>query len=279
MRQTLLLQNEVETPLGRLRLVGEIEGGRGVVPSEPLRVYGAYAVACITRGSGTYRDANGVHLPIRSSHALLVFPELAHWYGPRRGQNWDELYVTFDGPVFELWRQVGLLSPRAPVLPYETPWFERLRALFVSEERPVSRAGRLRLVWEFTSLLSELLLDAEDKAASPEEATAAPTEWRARACGLLEIDLGLALDMEDVAAEAGMSYESFRKRFQKEVGISPARYRMGKRIEAAKELLRYSPQITNRQIAQTLGFSDEFHFSRRFTEWAGTTPRAFRQRR
>jgi AraC-like DNA-binding protein/predicted GNAT family N-acyltransferase len=73
-----------------------------------------------------------------------------------------------------------------------------------------------------------------------------------------------------------MSYESFRKRFQRETGVSPARYRTLRRIEAARELLRYSPQLTNRQIAETLGFADEYHFSRRFTQIAGSTPRQFR---
>jgi AraC-like DNA-binding protein len=45
---------------------------------------------------------------------------------------------------------------------------------------------------------------------------------------------------------------------------------------SARELIRYRPGITNRELAALLGFSDEFHFSRRFTEHAGITPRAFK---
>jgi transcriptional regulator GlxA family with amidase domain len=74
-----------------------------------------------------------------------------------------------------------------------------------------------------------------------------------------------------------VSYEQFRKRFQHEVGVSPARYRLQRRVEAARELLRYSPRMTNRQVAETLGFADEFHFSRRFTQITGSTPRDFRR--
>jgi AraC-like DNA-binding protein len=277
MQHNLLLQNEVVSPLGRLRLVGEIRGGRGVVPADPLRVYGAYAVVCITRGAGEYRDANGLAIPVTAGQAILVFPELAHQYRPPRGRTWDEFYVTFDGPAFDLWRQAGLFSPSRPVLSYTPEWFDAFRRLLTGARRTFSGGARTRLVCDFIALLNPLLLN-EETGIAPEDENSAP-EWRARACGMLEIDLGLPQDLTEIAAEVGMSYESFRKRFQKEVGVSPARYRRERRLAAARELLRYSPQMTNRQIAEMLGFADEYHFSRRFTEWAGVTPRAFRQGR
>ena len=99
-----------------------------------------------------------------------------------------------------------------------------------------------------------------------------------RARSLLDTDLGRPIDLAAVAAEVGLSYENFRKRFQRAMGVSPARYRTVRRIEAARELLRYTPQMTNRQVAASLGFSDEYHFSKRFTQITGMTPRQLRRR-
>jgi AraC-like DNA-binding protein len=292
LEHVVLFQGHADTPLGRLTLAGEIRNGRGVVPARRLRVYGSYAVVCLLKGAGSYRDANGTALPLAAGDVFFVFPELGHWYGPGRGLRWDEFYLTFDGPVFDLWRRAGLLDPARPVLrPDDAGWIARLRALVAGGASAAaapaasgSAAGRLRSLCGFVALLSELLL-----AALPENddggngdgragAAAADARWLMRARGLLDTDLGRPIDLAAVAAEVGLSYENFRKRFQRAMGVSPARYRTVRRIEAARELLRYTPQMTNRQVAASLGFSDEYHFSKRFTQITGMTPRQLRRR-
>ena len=275
MQHTILIPNAVQTPLGRWIVAGHIAGGRGVVPARPLRVYGSYAVMCVLRGEGAYGDANGVRRLLAAGDVVFVFPEFGHTYGTGRGRRWDEMYVTFDGPVFDLWRETGLLDPRRPVASVPDPgWPVRLRALLTDVGRPGGqRSERIGQMQRFLGLLSDLLPnEAEEKDIPP----AAPPLWLVRACGLLETDLGIPVDLAEGAETAGLSYESFRKQFARATGVSPARYRLQCRIEAARQLLRYSPQMTNRQVAEALGFSDEFHFSRRFKELTGVTPKAFR---
>lgn len=271
LRHDLLLQDDSPTPLGRLRLAGYIRGGRGVVPPEPLRVYGSYAVMCVLRGTGGYRDANGLARPLAAGDAVLVFPELGHWYGTRGHQTWDEMYVVFDGPAFDQWRAAGVLDAARPVAAYPEGFPDRLRALLEEAGRPSGNTQRMRHVTSLLALLSELTASGDADSA----VTGGPT-WAAQARAALDTDLGLEMDMAEVAADLGVSYESFRKRFLREVGVPPARYRTQRRIEAAKALLRYSPRMTNRQVAETLGFADEYHFSRRFTQITGGTPREFR---
>ena len=54
-------------------------------------------------------------VPLTTGDVVLVLPERAHWYGPGRGRTWDELYLVFDGPVFDLWRGTGVLDEAHPV--------------------------------------------------------------------------------------------------------------------------------------------------------------------
>ena len=268
-------RNTQTTPIGQIRMAGFLNKSGSLV-FESMRVLGSYALVYLMEGSGIYYDVNHYKQPLRAGNLLLLFPELAHSYGPRRGDLWNELYVVFDGPAFDLWREVGLLTPQRPVLHLEPidAWSQKLGFLFLSQHAaagPESEATRVSAVCRLISALTEAV--AENGAAARTERIT--QEWLGRACWLLEADLGNDLPLTDVATRLGLSYESFRKRFQQATGVAPARYRTGKRIEAARALLEHT-RMTNKEIAHSLGFSDAFHFANRFKQITGMTPRTYR---
>jgi AraC-like DNA-binding protein len=284
----VLFRNHVKTPLGRLRLAGYIKNSPGVPahaapgssaysrkgsPAHPMRVLGSYVVVYLLEGSGFYRDANWYFQPVRAGDLILVFPELAHRYGPGPGEQWGEFYLEFDGPVFDLWHEVGLLDVTRPVHHLEPIdyWLGRFKAI-AEAPRPVNLAGRIGEVYRFLGILTEFL------ASDSVEAVEMPDMWwLSRARSLLETHLNRDVDLAQIARQVGLSYASFRKRFQQHTGVSPARYRATRRIDAACELLQHT-RMTSKEVAKSLGFSDEFYFSKRFKQITGMTPRAFRQR-
>ena len=99
-------------------------------------------------------------------------------------------------------------------------------------------------------------------------------DWKDRACARLESDLERELDLEEMAGELGMSYDGFRKRFARMVGMPPARYRGCKIVDRACELMQ-GGSLTDREIAEMLGFCDKYYFSRR-KQVMGVSPRRFR---
>ncbi len=255
-------QGAPPTPLGRLELGGAVVGGRGL-PSAPLRVLGSHAVVVCVSG-GVYEDAAGTRAQLAAGDAVVVFPELPHRYGPRRGGRWDEFFVVFDGPVFELLRRVGVLDPRRPVLPRpSSEWVQRVAA-FVDRPRAATAAAGCAEVAELAGLLAETGAGVHDRGG-----------WLARARSLLDADLAAPLDLQGVAAELGMSAERFRKRFAQQGGEPPGRYRARRRLESAGVLLRQTT-LTHRQIALSVGYADEFHLARAFRRATGRTPSAHR---
>ncbi len=82
--------------------------------------------------------------------------------------------------------------------------------------------------------------------------------------------------VEDLAAMSCLSRGYFLRAFKQKYGTSPLGYRTRLRISAAKTLLTYS-YLPLASIAQRLGFSDEYHFSKTFRHHLGMPPGAYRK--
>ena len=273
-QRTILYNSAQGSPLGRLTLTARIEGGRGIVPAQPYRVYGSYALVYITEGAGSYRDANGLSQDIRAGDAVLVFPELPHTYGPKPGRTWNELYLIFDGPAVEAWREMGVLSVQRPIYHLEpiTQWIGRLMDVIGGGPAQTGQDSSLQIC-RLLTLLTEMAGLSSSGAPVRDD-----RQWLTKACVVLGEELASHKQLDHFAQKIGMSTQGFRKRFKQELGMAPAQYRANRRIETACDLLQYT-RMTNAQIAESLGFADEYHFSKRFKQARGESPRAFRRRR
>jgi len=265
----VVFRNATSSALGRVTLAGFIRHSAGVAP---FRRYGQYALVYLLDGSGRYRDTNSNDQAIGPGDLMFIFPKLGHAYGPGRGEHWTEFYLCFDGPVFDLWQTHGLLDPRQPVRHLEPidAWLKKLEGILSAPRQP-GFAPPLVEVCRLQQLLAEILTGAGNVAGPGD------LQWAARACALLEADLERVVNLGALAAQLGMSYESLRKRFARVVGQPPARYRTARLIDRACELMQRG-QISDKQIAEVLGFCDAFYFSRRFKQVTGQSPRQFRQK-
>jgi AraC family transcriptional regulator len=99
-----------------------------------------------------------------------------------------------------------------------------------------------------------------------------------RVCDLIEADLGSGLSLADLAREAHLSRYHFSRAFKQATGASPHRFLLARRLERAKELLKTGEMAVS-EIALTVGFSSQAHFTDCFHRLAGLTPREFRQGR
>ena len=79
----------------------------------------------------------------------------------------------------------------------------------------------------------------------------------------------------DIADSMNLTEKHFVRLFSNEVGISPQRYHLRLRLEAAAEYL-VNTQMSVSEVASTFGFKHPSHFHRRFREFYGTTPSLYR---
>jgi AraC-like DNA-binding protein len=81
----------------------------------------------------------------------------------------------------------------------------------------------------------------------------------------------------EVAAYVGLNRTYFSRVFTLQVGLPPSKYILQRKLEAAKELLTFT-DISVAEAAESLGFFDIAHFSRRFKEAFGLPPSHLRRR-
>lgn len=103
----------------------------------------------------------------------------------------------------------------------------------------------------------------------------APWQVR-RATSLLAAHMDGSVGLEAVAQECGISLSHFSRGFRKSVGVSPHRWLMRRRIEAAKAAMLNRTMALS-EVALAYGFADQSHFTRVFTREEGASPGAWRR--
>ena len=92
--------------------------------------------------------------------------------------------------------------------------------------------------------------------------------WIARAQHHLSQHLNENEGVLRSAQTMGQSYDAFRKKYTRLTGRAPKQFMMNRVMEQAAQLLIETSRSIN-DIADELGFCDQFHFSKRFKSHTG----------
>lgn len=91
-----------------------------------------------------------------------------------------------------------------------------------------------------------------------------------RVLDYVDAHLGDNLTIEVLATQAAYSPTHFARAFKAAMEVAPHRYVMRRRLERAQELIRRQTPLA--EVALTLGFNDQSHFTKAFSAAFGTTP-------
>lgn len=98
-----------------------------------------------------------------------------------------------------------------------------------------------------------------------------------RARDLADREYAAPLDLDRLAAAAGVSKYHFLRVFRATYGVTPAEYVSRRRIERAQDLLR-ATNLTVTEVCHAVGFSSLGSFSSRFRSVVGESPSDFQRR-
>ncbi len=227
----------------------------------------------------TNMQINDEHVDVKSGSVVCLPPELPHIFQPVKSSAlYDEItfsFVDVNGKplsacdfsvLFELWSGRQYQSIDHVFTPSGTLYYALLQHYKeIGDTLRNNATDLLPALGVVTKMMFALM-----EHISGVEVDTDPRLLRAKA--YIENNyLNKNLTLSGIARHAGMSSEHFCKRFKKEFGESPFMFRQKLRMNAANQLLAISElQIT--EIADRLGFSDIYAFSRAYKNYNGTSP-------
>jgi AraC family transcriptional regulator len=86
------------------------------------------------------------------------------------------------------------------------------------------------------------------------------------------------LNLDRLAAQVGLSKFHFHRLFKRAMGLSPARYHINLRMNAARQLLRETKKSVV-DVALDVGYANPSHFAKLFRRETGLSPSDYRRQR
>lgn len=187
--------------------------------------------------------------PLSPEYIMLIPPNLEH--SPVQTAPFNHSFIHFIAmPPFDSLNTIELFPAR------------KYAHLFIKRENEFKTSLALY------SLIFELMLQIPEEHFYRHQIS---DERIFQAWHLISLYCTRNLQLNDIAEKLNMSVSSLSHLFKEEMGISPIRYAMERRLEKALMLLA-DVHISIEDIARKTGFADRYHFSKTFKGHYGMTP-------
>ncbi|WP_235020246.1 AraC family transcriptional regulator [Ruania rhizosphaerae] len=236
--------------------------------SRPQGAREAVVLVC-TDGRG-WCDVDGGTVPVRVGQALVLPPGTGHLYRADAGDPWTLWWLHATGSDLP-----DLLAPMAGgsrrVVDLHDParvvhlMEQVVQALERDETTPSLMAAAGAAWYVFAQLGADRLAGPRDEAGPVQRAR----EY------LLE-HLEEPVRVPDVAAHVGLSTSHLAALFRQATGGGVLDYLTRTRMARARVML-VTTSRTVAEIARSVGYADEFYFSRQFRAVSGVSPSSFRK--
>ncbi len=239
--------------------------------SDPLHVHSKYREVFefhfCTAGEAHYRF-NNVLCPFHRGAICLAGPNDAHQIVIEDDQPVSFYYVMFTGTeeerkVFQRLHRRFMEEKYFVLADYSRQFFDRLQQKLETGDWGAEAAKHM--LWT-------LIYDVLDCKGNRDRKHIAVD----KAVALMQHTVDQTLTLDELAAETGLNKSYFSRLFKDEMGMPPLRYFNKLKIDMSCYLLKEN-HASIAEIAQSLGFYDEYHFNKVFKRFTKTTPGRYRK--
>lgn len=235
--------------------------------------YNHYALIYVINGTGDFTDHLGRKYRLKPGSYFQRIPGYIHSNYIDKDCNWVEMFICFSAGFCNSLLEMGLIKPDYPCgfagesRDIADSFIQIRRQLESCSESDIGAVlpNMLALRHQLTNHYY-----TQDK---PQDIAMVSL-----ACQLLTEDLTERVDLREMCYQQGWGYEKFRKVFRQQTGVSPAQYRIRRRIDKSRQLLLTRRELSLQSISEQLGYSSVYEFSAQFKKITGQAPGKFRSR-
>jgi AraC-like DNA-binding protein len=247
------------------------DSGMISIPLPHMNIVLSVSAAKMTQqpGVGLAIHANGDAGPAAAARSKVSLAQLP-----------DATQLATDDPtVLKAPRDLGLAELVAERHSAD-PIVERLSRALEAAESSDHGFGNLYADAVRLAIVTRLLSLRPDPEPKPEEQPARTTialpKWRwKRVVEYVDSHLDETISLADMAAVAGLSRMYFAAQFRAATGIRPHEFLLRRRIDRAKQMLAET-ESTLVDVALSVGFQNQAHFTTVFRRFVGETPYRWR---
>ena len=233
-------------------------------------IHPRFALIIILRGEGTLYDENGQKFNLKAGMCFKRVPGKAETLSIKDNSKWTEFFIEIGPALYQALRSMRLIDtkPLCENIEIDIDFFNKLMRL-KEQFKNIDERALPHMVGDFTKILTECQQRCSRYGEDKEN------ELVDTACNFLSSDFGKECDIKAFCRKQGVGYESFRKIFKNQIGVSPWQYRIRRKLDLACALLR-DPQMQINEIAQELGYSSAYDFSAQFKKYFKVSPANYR---
>ena len=227
-----------------------------------------YLIHYVLSGKGIFRTDDNTY-SLQKGNGFLIFPEELTYYEADAGDPWEYIWVGFSGiKALELLQLCGL-DENNPV--FLCPEIEPFMLSMITSDSLVNpELHILAKLYEMLSCLSQ----ASDY--TPVGKADVKKQYVSDAINFISSNYMKNISIGMITKEIGLNRSYFYSIFKNQTGVSPRQFLIDCRIEAACRLLRQTSYKIS-DVARSVGYEDEFMFSRMFTSKKGLSPLKYRK--
>ena len=229
-----------------------------------------YLIHFIVSGKGVFLvDGKKYHLS--DGQAFLIKPSQLVQYTADENEPWEYYWVGFNGT------NAGRIVHRLP-FSEDTPYYklknphrirETLYNIFLSRGHEAYHDSLM--IGSLYIFLGELMREAKTSTPSKNNASSV---YVIKAIKFIQFNYSHDVSIDDIARSVGISRSHLYRVFINTAGCSPIDYLTEYRINEACYLLKNS-SLSIAEVAASVGFFDQFYFSRVFRKAKGIPPSRF----
>ena len=224
-------------------------------------------------------DINGKEYVFKKNDFVMIFPEWEIIFKKAVTENWSYAWVGFAGMKADECAIYSGFVPENPVQNIEcaVQVQQFIDAIIDIRENTFSnilrRNGMLKIFFaELVEHHNKQVLEEQLKNANDTE----KLPHIRKAITYITDNYASKIKINELADHVGVNRSYLASSFKRATGYSPKEYLICLRMEKAKSLLEKTDMPVN-AVANSVGYTDQLAFSRMFKEYAGVSPKAFRE--